>query len=44
VLGGVETFWQAIKVAIKMIVINPMIERLEFIERMAIVAGVLCDV
>ena len=43
-LGGGETLWQASKVAIKMIVIIPMIERFEFIERMTIIFGVLCDV
>jgi len=44
VLGGVESFWQAINVTNKNIAIFPMIERLEFIERMTTVSGVLCDV
>jgi hypothetical protein len=44
VIGGGETSWQAIKVTIKMIVVIPMIERLEFIVRMTVVFGVRCDV
>ena len=42
-LGGVDTFWQAIMIVTRIIAIIPMYERLEFIERMIIVSGVLCD-